>query len=182
MTYARRLLLKRTHVFGLAALVIASCVVLNISAEAQSGSPPANAGSDPIGQIIVSNASTPGKICSAIAPLLRSSPQSASKVIDRAQATPELLEPLCGCVSKTRKALEMSEPVGAKIIAKAVAESSPAFQACYAVASSAGQDRGRSEALSSETDAERSDPTAVPYSPSVSSGTSAFGGGPVSPN
>jgi hypothetical protein len=141
------------------------------------------AAADAIGQIIASNLGTPKKICSEIVPFLRSNPDSAAELIALAQATPDLLEPLCGCLSKSQRVLKASDFAAAKIVAKAVAESSPAFQACYAVASSAeNQDGHGSQVVPSGHDAESYASREGSYSPGIGSGAIGFSGGLVSPN
>jgi hypothetical protein len=99
-----------------------------------SGAPADDADASTLKQIIATNAETPKKICGAIKPILYSDPGSASTVIDTAQSQPQLMEPLCECLSQTQTILKGKDPEGAMVVAKAVAGSSPAFQACYAVA------------------------------------------------
>lgn len=184
------LLTRALAVSALAAF--AAGAVAAPSARAQNTAPPpaANAdattqAADSIGAVIAQNASTPKKICGAITPIVYSTPASASEVIDQAQAAPELLEPLCECLSKTQTALKSTDPEGAKVVAKAVSEASPAFQACYAVALAPGESQNVAAApapASGGGGAGSSGPGGAPYSPGGSSGSSGFGGGPVSPN
>jgi hypothetical protein len=190
----RHSILKLIRISGFAALSVSSCIALNLVVQAQTALPapavPAVSGvsdsssDDAIARVIASNTGTPKMICPVITPLLRARPESAAKVIDQAQATPDLLEPLCECVSKTQGDLELSDPAGAKVVAKAVAASSPAFQACYAVAlTPVNQDAGRPQVASNAaSEAALSAARGVPYSPTIGSGASGFSGGPVSPN
>jgi hypothetical protein len=187
---------KIAQCLGLAALSLVATSALITSANAQNAAAPAAAVvapeaptevSDSIGNIIAANMSTPKKICGAITPIIYSTPAAASDVIENAQAAPELLEPLCECLSKSQTALKSSDPEGAKVVAKAVAASSPAFQACYAVALSPGEGGSQASTSAPTTTADSGGAgsggnSGAPFSPGGSSGASGFSGGPVSPN
>jgi hypothetical protein len=160
------------------ALTVLTAVISGSNVHAQSLSTSDGVGSS-LSQIIAANAGNAKQICPAIAPLLHATPSSATVVIESAQARPDLLEPLCECLSQAQKQLKSTDPEGAAIVAKAVAAASPVFQACYAVALAPGEGGGAQAAAGAPQDTGGG---GVPYSPGGLGFSAGIGGGPVSPN
>ena len=141
-------------------------------------------GAQSIRQAIAANSGAQNQICQAITPILHADPASAAVVIESAQAQPDLLEPLCECVSQAQRALKSTDPQGAAVVASAVASASPAFQACYAVALAPGEGGPGpvNQAATAAPGGSGGGGGAAPFSPVGFAGPGGFGGGPTSPN
>lgn len=165
-------------------LAVASALSAGTGALAQSAAPPAAPQTDPaatLRQTIASNAASPQQICPAILPIINANPSTAVTLIEDAQNQPALLEPLCECLSQAQNTLKKTDPTGAAVVAQAVANASPAFQACYAVALAPGDGGGGAPPVATAaTGTGTGTGTGAPFSPVGFSGLSGSGGGPSS--